>query len=133
MNILSKILNLIKSYQYHIFLAACIGLISVISYNLGQINSLKKTPISVKDSVNLKANIFDATNSQPPALEGRGSLHNVERQKLDTRVVVSKNSDKYHYSWCSGAKRIKLENQIWFTSAQEAESKGYTLAGNCTK
>ena len=116
----------VKSHQYHIFLAVCIGLISVISYNLGQINSLKKTSISVKESTNLKADIFDATTnkvqsptSNPPSL------------KLDTRVVGSKNSDKYHYSWCSGGKRIKPENQIWFSSAQEAESKGYVLAGNC--
>ena len=126
-NILSKSLNLIKSRQYHIFLAVCIGLISIISYNLGQINSLKKTPISVEESTDLKADIFDAANSK------QSPISNLKSPKLDTRVVVSKNSDKYHYSWCSGAKRIKPENQIWFTSAQEAESKGYVLAGNCTK
>lgn len=130
-HILSKFFQLIKSRQYELFLGSCIALIAIISYNLGQINSLKKTPISIKGSADLKADIFDATNPNPPALEGRGSLNKVERQKLDTRVVVSKNSDKYHYSWCSGAKRIKPENQIWFNSAQEAETKGYTLAGNC--
>lgn len=138
---LSKFFQLIKSRQYELFLGSCIILIAIISYNLGQISSLKKTPISVKDSANLKADIFDAANSksetlnskQTPALEGRGSLNKVERQKLDTRVVVSKNSDKYHYGWCSGAKRIKSENQIWFNSAKEAESKGYVLAGNCSQ
>ena len=123
---LSKFLNLIKSHQHHLFLAACIGLISVISYNLGQVNSLKKTPISVKESANLKADIFDATTNKVKPLTS-----NPPPLKLDTRVVVSKNSDKYHYSFCSGAKRIKPENQIWFNSAQEAESRGYTLAGNC--
>ena len=130
MHILSKFLNLIKGYQYHIFLAACIGLISLISYNLGQINSLKKTPLTVQESGgwkvesgNQKAEIFNAVDNTP-----RSTLN---PQKLDTRVVGSKNSDKYHYSWCSGGKRIKPENQIWFSSAQEAESKGYVLAGNC--
>lgn len=138
---LSKFLHLVKSNQHRIFLSSCIILISLISYNLGQISSLKKTPISIKESTNTKANIFNAVNPKPPAPEGpsldssrrsgRGSLNKVERQKLDTRVVVSKNSDKYHYSWCSGAKRIKPENQVWFTSTAEAESKGYVLAGNC--
>jgi|SRR3989344_3743209 len=123
---LSKFLNLIKSHQHHLFLAACIGLISVISYNLGQINSLKKTPVSVKESANLKADIFDATINK-----AQSPTSNLPPPKLDTRVVVSKNSDKYHYGWCSGAKRIKPKNQIWFNSAQEAESRGYTLAGNC--
>jgi hypothetical protein len=131
---LAKIADSVKKFQYHIFLSVCIVLIAVISYNLGQISSLKKTPISIKESADLKADIFDAVNTkQPSALEGRSSSSEIGRQpqKLDTRIVASKNSDKYHYSWCSGAKRIKTENQIWFNSAQEAESKGYTLAGNC--
>jgi len=119
----------VKSRQHELFLGSCILLIAVISYNLGQINSLKKTPVSVRESAGLNADLFDAVKSNPPAQ--RDSLNKVEPQKLDTRVVVSKNSDKYHYSWCSGAKRIKSENQIWFSSAQEAESRGYVLAGNC--
>lgn len=123
--ILSKFIQLIKTRQHDIFLGSCIVLISFISYNLGQINSLKKTPISVKNSTKIKADIFDATNSK------QNQNPKSPPQKLDTRVVVSKNSDKYHFAWCSGAKRIKPENQIWFDSVQEAKSRGYTLAGNC--
>lgn len=128
---LSRLANLIKSNQHRIFLASCIILVAIISYNLGQINSLKKTPVSIKESANTKAEIFDAINSLPAGGLPKGDKS--QPQKLDTRVVVSKNSDKYHYSWCSGAKRIRPENQIWFNSAQEAESKGYVLAGNCSQ
>lgn len=39
--------------------------------------------------------------------------------------VGSRNSDKYHLPKCSWAKRIKPENRICFTSAADAESKGY--------
>lgn len=39
--------------------------------------------------------------------------------------VGSRNSDKYHLPNCSWAKRIKPENRVCFTSAQDAESKGY--------
>jgi hypothetical protein len=46
-------------------------------------------------------------------------------------VVASKNGTKYHYLHCPGAKQIKDENKISFNSASEAESSGYTLAGNC--
>ncbi len=45
--------------------------------------------------------------------------------------VASKNSDKYHLPWCSGAKRITEENKIWFATKDEAKSAGYTPAGNC--
>ena len=46
-------------------------------------------------------------------------------------VVASANSDKYHYSWCLSASRIKEENKIFFESASLAEAAGLTLAGNC--
>ena len=45
--------------------------------------------------------------------------------------VASKNSNKYHLPWCSGATRITEENKIWFSSKAEAEAAGYPPAGNC--
>ena len=39
--------------------------------------------------------------------------------------VGSRNSDKYHLPQCSWAKRIKPENRVCFTSAADAEAKGY--------
>lgn len=46
-------------------------------------------------------------------------------------LVGSKNGTKYHYPWCSGAQRIKEENKIWFSSAEEAKRAGYSAASNC--
>lgn len=46
-------------------------------------------------------------------------------------LVGSKNSDKYHFPWCSGARRIKPENSISFSSYEEARNAGYTPASNC--
>ena len=46
-------------------------------------------------------------------------------------VVGSRNSDKYHYPWCSGAKRITDTNKVEFTSIEEARQAGYQPAGNC--
>lgn len=144
---LSKFINFIKSYQYYIFLVICIILISFTSYNLGRIHALQKTHLQITESgvestteslqeqPKTKASTFSATkkpqisNRPQPATSNKKPVAKV----LDTRVVVSKKSKshKYHYTWCSGAKRIKEENKIWFNSAQEAESGGYTLAGNC--
>ncbi len=131
---LSKLLNIIKSSQYHIFLASCIGLIAFISYNLGQIEALEKTPIKISDqgvktvAGSLKAEIFRATDNK-----GNSTINN--ETKLDTRVVVSKasTSKKYHYTWCPGAKKINESNKLWFSSDKEAEVAGYILAGNCSK
>ena len=45
--------------------------------------------------------------------------------------VGSRSGKTYHLPWCSGAKRIKEENKIWFQSKEEAEGRGYAPAGNC--
>jgi len=49
----------------------------------------------------------------------------------EQRYVGSKNSNKYHLPWCSGARRIAEHNKVWFSSKAEAEAAGYTPAGNC--
>ena len=124
---LPKLLEKIKTYQYLIFLVLCFGLISFISFNLGKINALEKSPIKVGESGNLKADIYSSAQG--------GRKNQTETKKLDTRVVVSKTSTskKYHYSWCASASKIKEENKLWFNSDKEAEAAGYTLAGNCIK
>lgn len=125
MVILSKILNLIKCHQKDIFLGCCIVLIAVIGFSIGRINALRKTPVKIIG----QANVYKATASIPVP----DSQKSLPTRPKDLRVVASKASStkKYHHTICSGAKRIKLENQIWFNSAKEAEKRGYVLAGNC--
>lgn len=45
--------------------------------------------------------------------------------------VASKNGTKYYLASCSGAKRIKAENKVWFATVQDAEASGRTPASNC--
>lgn len=42
----------------------------------------------------------------------------------------SKNGTKYYTPGCSGTKRIKPENYIWFQSVEDATLQGYTK-GSC--
>jgi hypothetical protein len=46
-------------------------------------------------------------------------------------VVASKSGTKYHLLSCPGAKTIKSENLITFSSIEEAEAGGYKRAQNC--
>jgi hypothetical protein len=46
-------------------------------------------------------------------------------------VIGSKTGKKYYFPWCGTAKRIKPENQIHFTTVEEAKNAGYTAGGNC--
>lgn len=47
------------------------------------------------------------------------------------KYVASISGTKYHLPSCSGAKRIKEENKVWFNSKEEAEKAGYKPASNC--
>ena len=47
------------------------------------------------------------------------------------QYVGSKTGKKFHLVTCSGAKRIKDSNKIWFASVEEALKLGYEPASNC--
>lgn len=47
------------------------------------------------------------------------------------QFVGSVKSDKYHYPSCQWAQKIKPENEIWFTSSEDALARGYVSCGVC--
>ncbi len=53
------------------------------------------------------------------------------QDKEDRKFVGSVKSNKYHYPNCEWAKRIKPENEIWFTSSDDARSQYYVPCGVC--
>ncbi len=42
----------------------------------------------------------------------------------------SKKSHKYFYPWCVTALKLLVADQVWFSSREEAESRGYVI-GRC--
>ena len=86
--------------------------------------SEEKAPVSVTTSA-LQASPKAATAVEassdplPPAPSGGGEY------------VASKSGKSYHLPWCAGAKQIKEENKIYFSSKAEAEAAGYAPAKNC--
>ncbi|WP_338885405.1 MULTISPECIES: endonuclease [Xenorhabdus] len=48
-------------------------------------------------------------------------------------IKGNKNSQIYHFSYCSGYKTVADKNAIYFHSEAEAKKAGYRLAGNCKK
>lgn len=121
MKILPKLAKFCKKNQQDIILTLTVGLIAVISFNAGRIYT----------SQILKANLVTTGNNHFKNLVEKRS----KDQKLDFRVVASKNSTtkRYHFLWCPGAEKIKEENKIYFVSEAEAQGRGYTLAANCAK
>lgn len=63
---------------------------------------------------------------------GARVLTNIKNSVPDGKqYVASKNGKVFHLPWCPGAKRIKEENKIWFSSKEEALALGLKPAANC--
>ncbi len=63
--------------------------------------------------------LYDTTLSTEPIMNIGGA------------IVASKKGSKYHYPWCSGARRMSEQNKRWFKSVEDARKAGYLPAGNC--
>jgi hypothetical protein len=73
-----------------------------------------------------------ATSSAAQIPAGGGPAAAVAAAKASTGTyVASKTGSKYYLPSCSGAKRIKEENKVWFEDKAEAEKAGYQPASTC--
>ena len=114
-----------------IFTTLIIILVSFSSFGLGRLSKIEenKKPLSIYDNIARADNLASiiTTESKEPVEVQPPQLGLVAGGKY----IASKNSDKYHAPWWSGAQRINEENKIWFDSKEEAERAGYTPASNC--
>lgn len=112
-----------------LFPALLIVTVGVASFGLGRLSALPQSPIragaDTVSAVKTLENNDEGTSIDPQV---DTSAQTGER---DRSFVASKNSDKYHLPWCSGAQRISDENKVWFATAEEAHAAGYTPASNC--
>ena len=125
-DILAGVGDFVKRHTGHLWTALCLALVGWSAYNLGLIMARHGVaPLQ-------EAAVFQARQGAVPSVQNSSAPKPVH---TDLRVVVTtaSKSMKYHYSWCPGAAKIKPANQQWFATAGEAEAKGYSLAGNCTK
>lgn len=120
-----KIKNFIEFNKKELYISVSFVLIAFISFSLGRISVFQeqKYPIWI-ESVPEEELIVDRTASAVAT----ATVQDFYSQKL---LIGSKNSDKYHYIWCEGAKKISEQNKIYFSSKEEAEKAGYKPAKNC--
>ena len=104
----------------HTYVALMILVVGVGSFGLGRLSQqpVVKAAVSIEEAY-IPQVVAATTTCEVGSPTQRGDF------------VASKNSDKYHYTWCSGAQRIKEENKVWFETREEAEAAGYTPASNC--
>lgn len=105
------------------FTALVLVLVALIAFGLGRLSQLEqpKFPIQIKNDKNA------GTASASESISNNTTTQNTK----SGQVVGSKQGSKYHFPWCSGAKRIKAENLVTFATIEEAKAAGYEPAANC--
>ncbi len=126
MNLKSRFLHLTalgEKYKNIIISSLILVLIFFLGLGLGLlIRPNKPVPIIIDKNVKIGLPARQAEFS-----ENSGKSFNFSGGSF----VASINGKNYYPKDCLSAKRIKEENMIWFSSAQEAEADGYALAKNC--
>lgn len=120
-----KFKDFLRSFENSdLALLLVIVLVAFASFGLGRLshenNSSFGIQVGERELPTVPASVYSV-------LQKRG----VSQEDVDVILVASRNSDKYHYTWCSGAERITEENKIYFLSIEEAREAGYTAAQNC--
>lgn len=105
--------------------------LSAVSALLGSAMEQNPQPESAQTS---EVKNSQSQNSAPQTkLQIQGNTNTSQVTPQTGQFVGSKNSTKYHLPSCRFAKNIKPANQVWFTSAEEAKSRGYQPCGTCIK
>lgn len=79
----------------------------------------------------LGAAVAGATASALVTKISAGTAESVSAPLAVGKYVASKNGTKYYLPNCSGAKRIKEENKVWFASIEDAKASGRTPSSTC--
>jgi hypothetical protein len=126
-----------KKNQGDIALVLGFVLVALISFGIGYLTApgVPKNPLVIESP---QANISEAVagNSSQEgdsAVTSETSQPQTQQGNEKGLIVASKNSKIYHWPWCSAAKNIKPENQIWFKSEAEAQATGRTRCADFEK
>ena len=136
-------------YEKKIVLAVGMIFIAAVAFEAGYLHGQKnkQEPVMINKiansdecSANVQANsvvansnssLGDSTTAQSDNPARIASQSDAGGQKC--AFVASKNSNKYHLATCQWAQKIKPENKICFSSAEEAQKRGYQGAKCCIK
>lgn len=106
-----------------------VALVGVAAFGLGRLSALDSSIEGLKIyAPEQAAGVGEARVLAAPVDAPKRPVQAPNQPK---NFVASKNGTKYYAATCSGAARIKTENQVWFGSVEDATAAGYIPAANC--
>ncbi len=128
-NILDKIKAQIGLDHIDLSHSLIIILVGISAFGLGRL-SVKNTnpqnsPLSITTSTTLPA-----SNNTTSSFSSYTNLISTNKI-LKGKYVASKNGKLYYALNCTGVKRIKESNKVWFDTVTDAEKLGYSRSASC--
>lgn len=101
--------------------------VGTLAFGLGRMSRVveQREPITIE---NIAPGAVASVNQAAPLTPNPSPAQATTQQGL---VAASKNGTKYYFPNCSGIKRIKAENLVWFKTEAEAKAQGLSLASSC--
>ncbi len=110
-------------------------IIASIFFTLGRLSALEERHMPIKigyPNASETANVLTGNSAiTPESNVDSGEARLLPTEREGGQVIGSKNGKKYYFPWCGTVKMIKPENQIKFSSIEEARKAGYLPAANC--
>lgn len=127
----ARLVTFFKKYELKIVLTAGFVLVAAIAFEGGILKSanFSQRPLVIEQAPAITE--MSGKTIQKTAPEALNSPQATPSDPTSSPMpqncayVASKNSNLYHLATSSYAKRIKPENQVCFSSPDEAKSKGY--------
>lgn len=135
----AEILEFWEKHETKIVLILGFILVAGLSFGAGFLQG-KRAPISplIIEKATQSSEIDLGTTQTPSSTKDTASAQNLAKTSptalpQNCAYVGSKNSNKYHLPTCQWAKRIKPENVVCFSSAENAMAKNYLPDKGCVK
>jgi hypothetical protein len=118
-------LEKLKSFLLNdqLFYGILVLLVAVVSFLLGSQQSREDVVVQPQNKP-IPEEVSE--NTLPSVLPKASTALSIEGE-----FVASRSGTRYHLLTCPGAKQIKEENKIYFSTEAEAAAAGYKRAANC--
>lgn len=127
---MDRIRAIIQQYYSIIFLIL-ISVIVILSFYAGMLEGSKRgnnSPVALYCSDDVLTKLTIPVENLLDKKDGSSNTQNLDIRPVNGKYAASKNGTKYYTPGCSGLKRIKKENIIWFNSVEDAILQGYSAA-----
>jgi hypothetical protein len=117
-----------------LYLLVVIG-VGVSAFGLGRLsvkNSLSDTAdiqITQTAGASMKGSLSSQHSPSNPVPQRQ--ISSSSQSGIEKNYIASKNGKLYYTPGCSGTKRIKPANEVWFATASDAEASGYARSASC--